>query len=75
MQHSLITDIMESKGVTDPAQQQRVASAMGIMILATDFLSDAEMLVTLEVMQQCLKTTLALQEPGMVMGVPSQVAH
>ena len=68
MQHNLLNDIMESKGVTDPVEQARVAAAIGIIIVGTQFLSDAEMLVTLEVMQQHLKATLALQVPGMVMG-------
>ena len=75
MQHNLLNDIMESKGVTDPVEQARVAAAIGIIIVGTQFLSDAEMLVTLEVMQQHLKATLALQVPGMVMGKLSQVAH
>ena len=75
MQHNLLNDIMESKGVTDPVEQARVAAAIGIIIVGTQFLSDAEMLVTLEVMQRHLKATLALQVPEMVMGKPSQVAH
>ena len=75
MEHNLLNDIMESKGVTDPTEQARITAAIGIMLVGTPFLSDAEMVMTLEVMQQHLKATLALQVPGMVMGKPSQVAH
>ena len=75
MQRNLLNDIMESKGVMDPEEQARITAAIGIILVGTPFLSDAEMVMTLEVMQQHLKATLALQVPGMVMEKQSQVTH